>query len=372
MVMGNSATCSKWAQLEQLRPSFVMKLKILQLAPLYKPLTPGIGYGSIERIVIGLDSGFTKAGFDSYVCALNGSKISGTLLESLGINNYETQAEIALDFLKKRDVDIVHIHRRNFLQTRAFEFCKTKNINIPVLYTLHGLAKDLIKKFDFSINIFDLDNLFFNAVSRYQAKNLSNLFPIKEVVHNGVDIALYNYVDNQTRDYFLSIGRLNREKGTHIAIQFAKKTKIPLIIAGNIVDKDYFESDIRPYIDNENVKFLGELTDQEKIPLFQHAIAVLMMGEYNDPCPLVAIEALSCGTPVIAFKRGGIPEIVQDGITGLLLDSLDDGLKKITGLAKINNEECRKRIEQEFSLNQMAEKYFVLYSKLIEKMKRGI
>jgi len=346
-----------------------MKLKVLQLAPLYRPLTRGMGYGSIERIVMSLDGEFIKLGTDSYVSALDGSNITGTLLKCPDVDNYEAQAEVVLNFLKKQNVDIVHIHRRNFLQTRAFEFCIAKNI--PVLYTLHGPAGDLKKKFNFYIEMSALNNLFFNAVSYYQAKDLSKLFPIEEVVHNGIDTTLYNYINNQKRIYLLSLGRLNKEKGVHVAIQLAKKTKMPLIIAGNITDQGYFESYIKPHIDNVGIKFLGELADQEKIPIYQRAIAVLMMGEYNDPCPMVAMEALSCGTPVIAFKRGGIPEIVQDGITGLLLDSFDDGLKRIKDLTRVNNEECRKRIEQEFSLNRMAKKYLVLYSKLIEKMKRG-
>jgi len=347
-----------------------MKLKVLQLAPLYKPLAKEIGYGSIERIVMGLDSEFTKLGIDSYISALDGSNINGKLLTCPNVDDdlYKAQGEVVLDFLKKQDIHIIHIHRRNFLRTRAFDFCKTKNI--PVLYTLHGLADDLLKKFDFSVDISTLHNLFFNAVSYYQAKNLSKLFPIEEIIHNGIDITLYSDVVNQKRDYFLSFGRLNKEKGAHIAIQFAKRCKVPLIIAGNVVDQDYFRSSVQPYIDNVNIKFLGELTDQKKIPIYQHAIAVLMLGEYNDPCPLVAIETLACGTPVIAFKRGGIPEIVEDGITGLLINSIDEGLKKLKYLDKINYKECRKKVTTQFSLKRMAEKYLALYSKLIEKIKK--
>lgn len=364
--MVNSATCSKQGATEIVAPFFIMKLKILQLAPLYRPLVFGIGYGSIERLVMGLDSEFTKRGIDSHISALDGSSIHGKLLKCPDAEDYEAQAEVVLGFLKKQGADIIHIHRRSFLQTQAFTFCIAKNI--PVLYTIHGLAEDLKKKMDFPIN--KSHNLFFNAVSFYQAKDLSELFPMEEIIYNGVDTNLYNYPNDQKRNYFLSIGRLNKEKGAHTAIQLAKKARVPLVIAGNIADRNYFEQDIKPYVDNKNIKFLGELADHEKIPLYQNALAVLMLGTYNDPCPLVAMESMACGTPVIAFRKGGIPEIVQDGITGILLDSVDDGLKRMKDLPSINNKKCRDVAEREFSLTRMADRYFALYLRLVEKIKK--
>lgn len=96
-----------------------------------------------------------------------------------------------------------------------------------------------------------------------------------------------------------------------------------------------------------------------------------MLGTYNDPCPLVAIESMACGTPVIAFRKGGIPEIVQDGITGILLDSVDDGLKRMKYLPSINNKKCRDIAEREFSRARMADRYFALYLRLVRKIKKG-
>jgi len=306
----------------------------------------------------------------SYVAALRGSKIDGNLLECQpGENCYKDQAYKVLNFLKDKKVDIVHIHRRNFLTTEAFEFCKENRI--PVLYTLHESAKDLLRKFDFSINFLNLDNLFFNAISYYQANELSKYFPIKKIIYNAIDTDLYQYSNNQRQNYFLAFGRIAREKGIHTAIQFAKKCNKQLIIGGNVQDRDYFKFEIEPYIDKVNIKFLGELTDQEKIPIYQNAAALLMLEEYDDPYPLVVLEALACGTPVIAFKKGGIPELVEHKRTGFLINNIKDGLKFVKELSRISNDDCRKSIEQKFSLNRMAQEYLSLYSDLVSEMKRG-
>lgn len=347
-------------------PLFIfMKFTVLQLAPLYRALVPDIHYGSIERIVGGLDREFVATGLDSYVCALYGSAVRGKLLECPRADDYDKQAEVVLHFLRNHNVDVVHIHRRNFVKSQAFDFCRTNNI--PVLYTIHGLAEDLEKKFDSSINTAALKNVHINAVSHYQAHGLSRLFSVKKVIYNGVDTKLYQYVQHQMRNYFLFLGRLNKEKGVHTAIQFANKTKTQLIIAGNIADRDYFNADIKPHVDNANIRFLGELSDQQKIPFYQKAKAVLMLGKYKDPCPLVAMEALACGTPVIAFKIGGFPEIIKDGVSGLLLKSIDDGVKRVQELMKINHEACARRIEQKFSLHRMAQEYLSLYFQLNKK-----
>lgn len=339
-----------------------MKLTILQLAPLYQSISKTLKYGGIERIVMGLDEHFVKNGAKSFVAALRGSEIKGLLVESdSGEARYAEQADKVLNFLKHEAVDVVHIHRRDFLKTEAFNFCKKQRI--PVLYTLHGPAQDLMRKFDFSIFYEEVDNLFFNAVSYAQARDLSGKFSIVEVINNGVELDLFHY-DAEKSDYLFTFGRIAPEKGVHSAILLAKRCRRKLIIGGSIQDQGYYESMVRPYIDGVNVEFLGALTDEQKIPFFRKASALLMLVECEDSCPLVALEALACGTPVIAFKKGGLLEIVEHGKTGFLIDTIEEGVQAVQNLTRIKHIDCRRSIKSNFSLEQMAQKYLRLYLKL--------
>jgi glycosyltransferase involved in cell wall biosynthesis len=186
-------------------------------------------------------------------------------------------------------------------------------------------------------------------------------------VYNAIDFSKYELsktVSNNAPLIFL--GRLDRVKGAHTAIKLAKSTNNQLIIAGNVShtadDYDYFKTVIEPQVDNEQIIYAGPLNDIEKNKWLGQAKALLFPIEWDEPFGLVMIEAMACGTPVIAFKKGSVPEVIENGITGFIVNDAGQMEQKIAEIDTIDRSLCRKAAERKFNLNGIAKQYLSLFS----------
>ena len=261
----------------------------------------------------------------------------------------------ALDYVNDGDYDIVHDHSGQFLlYKRYFEG--------PLLTTLHCHDKDF---WDREVYRALFGNSLFSAVSQYQAHRYDYL-PVIDVVYNGIDVETFPFSDRK-EDYLLFLGKMSEQKGAHIAIEVAQALGERLVIAGYIGDERmHFEERIKPHIDGDRIRFVGPVNDEQKKRLYRDAKAVLMPSQYTESFGLVLAESMACGTPVIAFNRGAVGEVVADGETGYAVESIDDMKYAGKHIREIDPRKCRERVEQHFSSETMAQRYLDVYKRVIE------
>ncbi len=174
-------------------------------------------------------------------------------------------------------------------------------------------------------------------------------------VYNGVDVSRYSFND-KPKDYLLMVGSIGRHKNQAAAVRVAKKLKMPLVLAGKIRDKDYFE-ELKKDIDGEQIKWFGELGFDQKLKLYQEAKAFLFPILWNEPFGLVMIEAMSCGAPVIAFRNGSTSEVVLDSKTGFVVDDEQMMIEAVGKIGSISRQDCRKHVEENFTVEKMVDDY---------------
>ncbi|MDD5589771.1 MAG: glycosyltransferase, partial [Candidatus Portnoybacteria bacterium] len=206
----------------------------------------------------------------------------------------------------------------------------------------------------------------FISFSLAQRKFLPELNWVGNIYH-GVDIKRFNF-NPKPEDYFLCIGRITQEKGTHLAIEAAKAANVPLRIAGRSYPNDkYWHDKIEPHIDGVMIRYIGEADFEKKVDLFRNARGVLMPVQWEEPFGMVMIEAMACGTPTIAFRRGSIPEVVSDKKTGYVVNDVLEIVEAIKNIDRISREETRKRAENYFSIEKMIAGYIKVYTRIIEE-----
>jgi glycosyltransferase involved in cell wall biosynthesis len=188
------------------------------------------------------------------------------------------------------------------------------------------------------------------------------------VINNMVPLEVYSFVERVSFDApFVFLGRIHRQKGVHTAIQVAKKTGRRLIIAGIKADggeeRQYWDQEIAPFIDGDSITYIGPVTDLQKNELLGHATALLFPVQWEEPFGIVMIEAMACGTPVIAFGRGAVREVVKDGISGFICDDIEQMLRKISAIDQIDRSICRRLVEEHFSDRVIVGRYLDLYER---------
>jgi glycosyltransferase involved in cell wall biosynthesis len=230
-------------------------------------------------------------------------------------------------------------------------------VDTPVLTTIHGFSSPEIlpvyKKY--------------NASSHYVAITDSDKSPELDyiaTIHHGIDVAQFPFcgADNQ---YLLFFGRIHPEKGVREAIEVAQRTGIKLLIAGIIQDHDYFATQVEPYIDGTTVEYLGSVGSDRRADVLGHALALLHLISFDEPFGLSLIESMACGTPVIAFDRGSIPEIIRDGETGFIVGDIDGAINAVAAIRTIDRSNCRSDVEKCFSSTRMARDYVRVYRKIL-------
>ncbi|HWI78348.1 MAG TPA: glycosyltransferase family 4 protein [Ramlibacter sp.] len=340
-------------------------MKIAQVAPLYESVPPR-AYGGTERVVSYLTEALVQMGHEVTLFASGDSVTSASLVSVVprGLRLDPAKPDplvwhtIMMDTLLKsaRSFDIIHFHT-DVLQLALVGHCKT-----PALSTAHG-----------RLDVADLKSLF-SCFPDHPMVSISNSqrAPLpwlnwRATVHHGLPLGLYS-LHEAPQDYFAFVGRISPEKRADRAIEIARACGKPLRIAAKVdaADKEYFESTIEPLLDDPMVAFEGEIGDGAKNDFIGNALALLMPIDWPEPFGLVMIEAMACGTPVIAYGNGSVPEIIDHGVTGFIVDSQEQAIAAARNIGQIDRRRCRQVFEQRFSARVMARRYLDVYHELAD------
>lgn len=339
-------------------------MKIAQLAPPWIPVPP-YTYGGTELVISWLCDELVRRGHEVTLFASGDSKTKAKLIPvwptSLWRANLRTpHAVFSLMYQKlielQENFDIIHDHCE-FYTVPYSKFLKPK-----IITTLHHPLQEetiiLYKKFP-KIN--------FVAISKNQRRQGPGINIVRTVYH-GLPLEKYPF-NKRPKDYLLWLSRIGPDKGIAEAIDIAKLSGEKLIISGNILPQyaDYFEFRIKPLIDGKQIQFVGASDFPKKVDLFKNAKAFLFPIKRPEPFGLVVIEAMACGTPVIAFKEGSLPELVENGKTGFLVDSIDQACQSLKKIDQIKRDYCREYVKKNFNLKRMVNRYEKLYKKILIK-----
>jgi glycosyltransferase involved in cell wall biosynthesis len=341
-------------------------VKIAQVAPLYESVPPR-AYGGTERVVSYLTEALVEMGHDVTLFASGDSVTSAHLVAVVprGLRLDPKKPDgliwhtIMMDMVLKAapQFDIIHFHT-DVVQLALVGRCETACLSTP-----HG-----------RLDLPDLKPLFRRFAS-HPMTSISNSqrAPLpaanwRATVHHGLPLGLYD-LHAQPQDYFAFVGRISPEKRADRAIEIAKACGRPLRIAAKVdaMDRAYFESAIEPLLDDPLVTFVGEIGEADKNDFIGNASALLMPIDWPEPFGLVMIEAMACGTPVIAYGHGSVPEIVDEGVTGFIVGDQQQAIEAARNIHRIDRKRCREVFERRFAARVMARHYLDVYHELVDK-----
>lgn len=333
-------------------------MKIAVLAPVAWR-TPPRHYGPWEQMASNLCEGLVNAGMDVTLFATGDSLTAGKLdyIIKKGYEEDREQDAKVLECLhisnlmeKANTFDLIHNH---------FDFLPltySRLISTPMVTTIHGFSSEKI------VRVYQK----YNDISHYVSISDANRHPDLQyaaTVYNGLDSG--NFTFNQdAEDYLLFFGRLHPDKGVLEAIEIAKRSNRKLKIAGIIQDEHYFKTAIEPLLDEEII-YLGAAGPEQRNELLGHAYALLHPISFAEPFGLSVAEAMLCGTPVIAFNKGSMPELINHGKTGFLVDNIPEAVDAVSKIPTINRENCRNWALSKFTSKKMVEDYLTLYHQLL-------
>ncbi|HET9845414.1 MAG TPA: glycosyltransferase family 4 protein [Nitrospira sp.] len=341
-------------------------MKIAQLSPLWESVPPQL-YGGTERIVSYLTEELVRQGHDVTLFASGDSKTAARLkaccdralrLHDNGMINRDAPNILMQEWAlgaESGHYDVVHSHL-DFLG-----FPMSRRAHAPVVTTLHGRL--------------DLPELqpIFNEYSEMPVVSISNAQrkPLPDAkwagtVYHGIPKDLYSRHD-RPGSYLAFLGRISPEKCPDHAIEVAKRVGMPLRIAAKVdaADQAYFKQKIERLLDHPLVEYVGEINDAEKNDFLGEAAALLCPYDWPEPFGLVLIEAMACGTPVLAYRQGSIPEIIDHGVTGYTCDNIAEMAQAVAGLPLIDRKRCREVFEKRFTVERMAKDYLTIYESMV-------
>jgi len=342
------------------------KMKIAQIAPLWIPVPPRT-YGGIELMLSLLTEELVARDYDITLFASGDSETKADLVVTtekalwLRKDLRSPHAVIArllkMVYDRRKQFDLIHNHFDFFM------FPLLMSNDCPaVLTTLHRPIDDELARVARSF-----PKMKFCAISNDQRQSAEEKgLRIIDVVHNGIKVQDYEF-NEEPEDYFMYLGRLNFDKGVVEAIRAAKEARVKLIVAGNVVggeEWNYFLHEVQPILNDEGIQFVGQVGFEQKIKLLSRARGVLFPINRREPFGLVMVEAMACGTPVIAFDRGSVPEVIVNKKTGFIVKDGEEMVKMIKKIDSIDRKTCRDHVEENFTLKQMVDKYEEIYKKL--------
>ena len=339
-------------------------MKIAQVAPLYESVPPRL-YGGTERVISYLTEEFVKQGHEVTLFASGDSETLADLrpacLRATRLDGGKIVDPVAphvrmLEMVAQeaKDFDIVHFH------VGYLHFPVTRRLNIASVTTLHGRL-DIA---DIHPVFRDFEEMPLVSISDAQREAMPWANWVGTVYH-GLPEDLYAPKE-EPGGYLAFLGRICPEKRVDRAIEIAKRVGIPLKIAAKVDDGDraYFEAEIRKLLDNAFVEFVGEIGEREKSDFLGNARALLFPIDWPEPFGLAMIEAMACGTPVIAFRMGSVPEIIEEGETGFVVENLDAAVEAVELAGTLDRRVCRQGFEKRFSARRMCSDYLAIYSQL--------
>ncbi len=343
-------------------------MRIAQVAPLYEAVPPG-AYGGTERVIATLCNGLVAQGHDVTLFAPEGSDTDAKLEafeqplrerfssdELVNLSPHLHLLMLAGLYLRAEEFDVVHSHLD--IWTMPFTLlCDT-----PTVLTMHGRLdlphlRDLLPRYG-SVPLVSISDDQRRAVAELRLSWAAT-------VYNGLDLASYRDARHDPEGYLGFVGRIAEEKGPLAAIEISRRTGLPLRMAAKVdpLDIPYYEDEVKPEM-GDHVDFVGEIEEREKAGFYAGARATLFPSDWPEPFGLVMIESLAAGTPVIALRRGSVPEVIEDGVTGFVCDDVDDMVRATERIGEIDPDACRRHAER-FSAEEMCRRYAEVYESLV-------
>ena len=346
------------------------RLRVALVAPPWLPVPPP-GYGGIEYVIAELSDGLVARGHEVTVLAAPGSRTRArvvALLEDaypkdMGATIHDVDhVARALEVVDaaaaaERPFDILHDHSGFAL------FAMADRVGVPVLHTLHG-------PFTPANTVFygrHAHKAWVSGLSQAQLADAPPNLRSVGVIPNPIDFEAWPFQAEKER-YLLWMGRMNEDKGAHRAIAAARAADLPLVIAGPVQpgQQPFFDANVAPYVDGDRVRYVDEVGGERKRRLTAGAAALLMPIRWAEPFGMVMIEAMACGTPVVAFPEGSAPEVVIDGETGFVVDDVDEMAAAIARLGEIDPARCRASVAERYAVDVVAAAYESAYHRVIE------
>jgi glycosyltransferase involved in cell wall biosynthesis len=341
-------------------------VRIAQVAPLFESVPPSL-YGGSERVVSWLTEELVRLGHEVTLFASGDSKTSAELVPVCETALWRDAKcretlphHVRMMELVFRDIsrfDVIHFH------CDYVHFPLVRRHPCATVTTLHGFLHD----HDLRGLLEEYADVPLVSISNSQRASIPANW--RGTVYHGLPETLHTFRP-ETGKYFAFLGRISPEKGVERAIEIARRTGIPLKIAAKIYEEDrhYFDRVIQPLLraNASVVEFLGEVGGAAKDEFLGRALALLFPIDWPEPFGLVMIEAMACGTPVIAWRKGSVPEIMQDGRTGFVVDNLEDAVHCIPKLAHVRREDCRRVFEERYRAERMATDYLRVYEGMIQ------
>lgn len=336
-------------------------MKIAILSPIAYSLPPA-KYGPWEKVVHTLATGLYKRNIDVTVIATSQSDVSYKIFPTTDKTTMELEEKYrfplelhhltqAVNHIRNSDYDIVH-NSLNWYGVLSLQL-----MGKPHVTTLHGMedqAKFIYDKYPQTP---------FVSISNSLRKYKPELNYIK-TVYNGIDFDKFT-IAHSKQDYLFTAARICPQKGIHNAIKLAQTTNKKLIIAGVLDEREYFNTQIKPHLDNKNIIYIGNVDQFEVHKLASEAFAYVSLIEWEEPFGLSVAESIASGTPVIATKKGSMPELVKDGVSGILVDSVQEASDRIEELSNVNAQNCREFGKNLFSIDKMVDGYLEVYSQVL-------
>jgi glycosyltransferase involved in cell wall biosynthesis len=339
-------------------------MRIAQVAPLIESVPPK-QYGGTERIVSYLTEELVRAGHEVTLFASGDSVTSARLVAPTRRalrKNERCKDPIAREIIlidhvveHAGEFDVIHFH------TGYLHFAISRHLPVPHVTTLHG-----------RLDLPDLVPLYqrFRDVPVISISN-SQRTPLRwatwqATIYHGLPEDLFHFYP-EGGDYLAFLGRVSPEKGLERAIEIAKRVEMPLKIAAKVdrADRRYFKRAVEPLLNDSRIEWVGEITDQQKNEFLGNAYALLFPIDWPEPFGLVMIEAMACGTPVIAYEAGSVPEVMEDGVTGFVVKEIDRAVEAVRRVPEIPREACRNVFEKRFTASRMANDYMAVYEQIV-------
>jgi glycosyltransferase involved in cell wall biosynthesis len=324
--------------------------------------SPPPGYGPWEQIAFNVADGMRRRGLDVTLFATGNSRFDGKLASvvPVGLNedpalNGEvfTALHIAELFARASEFDLIHNH----LDWKPLTYALATD-SPPLVTTIHGFSSPQILA------------AYYAGARRSFYCSISNAdrdpgLEYLATTYNGIDPAQFTF-SNEQGDYLCFLGRFHPEKGTHLAIEIARRAGVRLKMAAIPQDEAYFREQVAPHIDGDRVQFLGAVQREARNELLSQALGLVHMTTRPERFGMTLIEAMACGTPVLGARTGSLPEIVVDNVTGFLCDSVDEAVERVPDLATLDRRACRTHVEREFSIERMIDRYLGAYGRALE------
>ena len=322
--------------------------------------TPPRQYGAWETVASNITEGLVARGWDVTLFA-TGDSVTRAHLHAVVDKGYEEDCaidpkvaeylHISEAFEHAAEFDLIHSHY-DFMALSYSRLVRT-----PVLTTIHGFSSSQIMPVYQKYH----DGYFVSISDSDRAPGLSYL----ATVYNGIDLALYPYQKSGGQD-LIFLGRIHPDKGVHLAIAVARLSGLPLLIAGIIQDKEYFRTQVEPYLDDREIRYIGPVDVPGKNELFGRARALLHLNTIPERFGLVLAEANAAGVPVVAMDLGSCREVIQEGQTGFLVNNVNEAVRSLERISEIDRAACRKRVHECFSVDTMVEAYERVYSTIFD------